>query len=169
MFSHNHCHRIVEIKFSNSILSFRHQKVSSENMSSPPNIDRIVVTFGTFDLFHYGHLRLLMRAKEFGTKLFVGVSTDALNIAKKGRAPITHETHRKAIIEALKCVDGVFEEHSLEEKPNYLKQHQANVLVMGKDWEGKFDQIAKDSGCEVVYLERTPDISTTEVISLIKS
>jgi choline-phosphate cytidylyltransferase len=128
---------------------------------------RVVVTFGTFDLFHYGHLRLLLRAKALGDKLVVGVSTDALNLEKKGRKPITHETHRKAIVESLKCVDAVFDEHSLDDKVRYLKEHSANVLVMGDDWKGKFDNIASEAGCSVIYLERTPYISTTEIISII--
>ncbi|ECP5270795.1 adenylyltransferase/cytidyltransferase family protein [Campylobacter lari] len=126
-----------------------------------------VITFGTFDLFHYGHLRILERASELGNRLVVGVSSDMLNFAKKGRKPICSECERMKIISALKCVDGVFLEESLELKEEYIKKYQANILVMGDDWKGKFDYFNKI--CDVVYLERTPSISTTEIIEMIKA
>jgi glycerol-3-phosphate cytidylyltransferase len=127
---------------------------------------RIVVTFGTFDVFHVGHLRLLERAAEFGDRLVVGVSTDQLNIEKKGRPPVYTQDERCEIVRALKCVDQVFLEESLSLKGEYLKTYQANTLVMGDDWEHKFDEFS--TICDVVYLPRTPAISTTEVIEKIR-
>ncbi|HEA8265842.1 adenylyltransferase/cytidyltransferase family protein [Campylobacter lari] len=125
-----------------------------------------VITFGTFDLFHYGHLRILERASKLGDELIVGVSSDMLNFAKKGRKPIYNENERMMIISALKYVNEVFLEESLELKEKYIKKYQADILVMGDDWKGKFDCFYKI--CDVVYLERTPSISTTEIIEMIK-
>lgn len=126
---------------------------------------RTVLTFGTFDVFHVGHLRVIQRAAEFGDRLVVGVSADALNMSKKGRAPVFSEDERMAIVAALKPVDEVFLEESLELKGAYLEQHDADVLVMGDDWEGRFDEFS--DRCEVVYLPRTPAISTTALIEKI--
>ena len=120
-----------------------------------------VITFGTFDVFHVGHLRILERARSHGDYLVVGVSTDQLNIDKKGRAPVYTQDERREIIAALKCVDEVFFEASLELKGKYIRQFEADVLVMGDDWQGRFDEFS--SLCRVVYLPRTPAISTTEV------
>jgi glycerol-3-phosphate cytidylyltransferase len=126
-----------------------------------------VVTFGTFDVFHVGHLRLLERARALGDELVVGVSTDALNIAKKGRPPVFPQDERLALLAALRCVDAVFLEESLERKREYLLAHRADVLAMGDDWKGKFDQFA--DVCRVVYFERTPAISPTAVIEKIRT
>src|SRR5512147_2618174 len=101
-----------------------------------------VITFGTFDLLHVGHVRLLERARSFGSRLVVGVSTDALNFAKKGKAPVYTEEHRLEIIRALKSVSDVFLEESLELKRHYVIEHRADVLVMGDDWRGKFDALS---------------------------
>lgn len=125
-----------------------------------------VITFGTFDVFHVGHLRILERAAALGDRLVVGISTDALNEAKKGRRPVYPEDERMQLVAALRCVDAVFPEHSLEEKADYIREHQADVLVMGDDWEGKFDHLA--SLCRVVYLPRTPSVSTTAIIEKIR-
>ncbi len=125
-----------------------------------------IITFGTFDLFHIGHLRILERAKALGDYLIVGISTDALNYSKKQKNPVYSEKERIRIIEALKVVDEVFYEESLELKGEYIKKYNADVLVMGNDWEGRFDEFK--SLCEVVYLDRTPSISTTEIIEIIK-
>ena len=121
-----------------------------------------VITFGTFDVFHVGHVRVLKRAAELGDRLVVGVSSDALNIAKKGRAPVFNEDERLEIISSLRVVDGVFLEESLELKRDYILEQKADVLVMGDDWAGKFDWV-KDV-CDVVYLPRTPSVSTTGLI-----
>ena len=123
---------------------------------------RTVITFGTFDVFHVGHLRVLERAAALGDRLVVGVSADALNERKKGRVPVFTQRERLAIVGALKVVDEVFIEESLEQKRDYILEHGADVLVMGDDWAGKFDELS--DVCEVVYLERTPAISTTAII-----
>lgn len=125
-----------------------------------------VITFGTFDLFHIGHLRILERAKALGDYLIVGVSTDALNYSKKQKKPIYTEQERSKIIKALKIVDEVFFEESLELKGEYIKKHKADILVMGDDWKGRFDEFK--ALCEVSYLPRTPSISTTEIIEIIR-
>lgn len=121
-----------------------------------------VITFGTFDLFHYGHLKILERARACGDRLVVGVSTDELNMSKKNRNPIFNFEHRKAILESLRCVDEVFAEESLELKQYYVDRHRADSLVMGDDWKGKFDYI---KNVRVMYLERTPIISTSDYIN----
>ncbi|RLA45380.1 MAG: glycerol-3-phosphate cytidylyltransferase [Gammaproteobacteria bacterium] len=129
-------------------------------------MERTVLTFGTFDVFHVGHLKILQRAKLYGDYLIVGVSTDQLNIEKKGRPPVYNQSERSDILSALECVDEVFFEESLSLKGEYIKKHKADVLVMGDDWQDKFDEFR--SICEVVYLPRTPAISTTEVIEKIR-
>ncbi len=126
-----------------------------------------VITFGTFDLLHIGHINILKRAKEYGDYLIVGVSSDQLNFNKKSKHPVYNENDRIAIIEALKVVDEVFVEESLDKKVEYIQSLKADVLVMGNDWEGKFD-FCKDY-CEVVYLPRTENISTTEIKDKIKN
>ena len=123
---------------------------------------RTVITFGTFDVLHVGHIRVLKRAAELGDRLVVGVSADELNIAKKGRAPVFTQQERLEILSSLKMVDEVFLEESLEKKRDYIVEHNAQVLVMGDDWAGKFDWVS--DVCEVVYLPRTPSVSTTGLI-----
>ncbi|MBZ7939656.1 adenylyltransferase/cytidyltransferase family protein [Campylobacter sp. W0014] len=125
-----------------------------------------VITFGTFDLFHYGHLKILQRAASLGDRLIVGVSSDSLNFAKKSRYPIYSEKERLDIIASLKCVSNVFLEESLELKKDYILKYKADILVMGDDWKGKFDCF--NNICKVVYFERTPSISTTEIIERIR-
>lgn len=125
-----------------------------------------VVTFGTFDVLHVGHLRILERAAALGDRLVVGVSSDALNVAKKGRAPVFPQDERVRLVSALRCVHAVFLEESLERKREYLLQHKADVLAMGDDWKGRFDEFSDI--CRVVYFERTPAISTTAVIEKIR-
>lgn len=134
--------------------------------SPEPVVAGRVLTFGTFDVFHAGHLRLLERAAALGERLIVGVSSDELNIAKKGRAPVYPLRDRMAILQGLRCVDEVFVEHSLEAKRDYVREHRADVLVMGDDWAGRFDHLSDD--CRVVYLPRTPAISTTAIIEQIR-
>jgi choline-phosphate cytidylyltransferase len=125
-----------------------------------------VITFGTFDVFHVGHLRILERAAALGDRLVVGVSTDALNLSKKGRMPVYPEDQRCALVGALRCVDAVFLEHALELKADYVREHRADVLVMGDDWLGRFDWL--QDVCRVVYLSRTPSVSTTALIEKIR-
>ncbi len=126
-----------------------------------------IITFGTFDVFHVGHVNILERAKAQGDYLIVGVSSDALNFSKKGRNPIYSEHDRMQILGALKCVDEVFVEESLELKEQYILENKADMLVMGDDWEGKFDHFR--SVCQVVYMTRTPSISTTATIEVVKN
>ncbi|WP_421730460.1 adenylyltransferase/cytidyltransferase family protein [Brevundimonas sp.] len=125
-----------------------------------------VVTFGTFDLFHVGHLRILERARAMGDHLSVGVSSDALNFAKKQAAPAITEGARLDIVRALRCVDEVFVEHDLALKRQYLIQRRADILVMGDDWSGHFDHLGDI--CRVVYLPRTGGISTTALKDLLR-
>lgn len=125
-----------------------------------------VITFGTFDVFHIGHLRILERSRALGGSLVVGVSTDALNISKKSRVPVCSQDERLEIIRALRCVDAVFFEESLAYKRAYIIEYRADVLVMGDDWRGRFDEFGDI--CEVVYLERTPSISTTALIERVR-
>jgi len=126
----------------------------------------IIITFGTFDLLHIGHIKILERAKSLGDKLIVGVSTDKFSIEKKNRKPIYSETDRKTILESLKFVDEVFFEESFEKKREYIKNHNADIFVMGNDWEGRFDEY--NDVCIVKYFERTPSISTTQLIEQFK-
>lgn len=129
-------------------------------------MSKTVITFGTFDVFHVGHLRILQRAASLGDKLIVGISTDKLNFDKKQRLPVFSQTERAEIIAALKFVDEVFFEESLEQKADYIQQYDADIFVIGDDWEGKFDHLRPL--CEVIYLPRTPAISTTATIERIK-
>jgi len=121
-----------------------------------------VITFGTFDVLHVGHVRVLNRAAEFGDRLVVGVSSDRLNFSKKGRNPVFSEDERVEIVSNLKVVDAVFVEQSLEQKRDYVLEHVADILVMGDDWTGKFDYLSDI--CKVIYLPRTPSVSTTAII-----
>ncbi|HCR3335951.1 TPA: adenylyltransferase/cytidyltransferase family protein [Morganella morganii] len=126
-----------------------------------------VITFGTFDVFHIGHIKILERAKALGSYLIVGVSSDSLNYSKKNRYPIYSQSERIHIISSLRCVDEVFIENSLELKESYIKEYNADILVMGDDWKGKFDTFGNI--CQVIYLPRTPSISTTEIIEIART
>jgi len=126
-----------------------------------------IITFGTFDVLHVGHINILENAAKLGNRLIVGVSSDALNYSKKERNPIYSENDRIKIISSLKCVDEVFLEESLSLKAEYIKRFNADVLVMGDDWKGKFDHFS--DLCKVIYFPRTPSISTTEIIEVVKS
>ena len=117
-----------------------------------------ILTYGTFDLLHVGHIRLLKRAKELGDYLIVGLSTDEFNEMKHKSSFLPYE-QRKEILEAIKFVDLVIPETCCEQKNSDVKEHSAGVFVMGADWEGEFDFL-KDH-CVVVYLSRTHDISTS--------
>ena len=120
-----------------------------------------VITYGTFDLLHYGHINLLTRAKAFGDYLIVALSTDDFNWNCKQKKCYFSFEKRKQMLEALRCVDLVIPEENWDQKISDVQLYQADVFVMGDDWEGKFDFL-KDY-CEVVYLPRTPEISTTSI------
>lgn len=126
-----------------------------------------VITFGTFDLFHIGHLNVLRRARELGDHLVVGVSSDELNFKKKKTVPTYPLQDRMAIVGSVRYVDEVFVEHSLEQKRQYILEHSATVLVMGDDWRGKFDHLSDI--CRVVYLPRTEGVSSTGIKAHIQS
>src|SRR3954451_5054503 len=108
-----------------------------------------VITFATFDVLHVGHIRLLRRARDLGTRLVVGVSSDELNLRKKGRAPVFDQSERMEILANLRCLDTVFLEESLELKRHYVLAERAEVLIIGHDLEGRLDHVARD--CQVGY------------------
>ena len=125
---------------------------------------KTVLTYGTFDLLHYGHINLLKRAKALGDYLIVGCSTDEFNAIKNKHSFYTFE-NRKRVLEAIKYVDLVIPENDWEQKRKDIQKYGVDVFVMGDDWQNKFDNLS--DLCEVVYLTRTPDISTTMVKSYI--
>jgi glycerol-3-phosphate cytidylyltransferase len=119
-----------------------------------------VITYGTFDLLHWGHINLLKRAKEMGDYLIVAISSDAFNDLKNKKSYHSFE-NRKMILEAIRYVDEVISEESWDQKIEDVLKHEVDTFVMGSDWEGKFDFL-KDY-CEVVYLPRTVGISTSKI------
>ncbi|MGB4048121.1 MAG: glycerol-3-phosphate cytidylyltransferase [Kiritimatiellia bacterium] len=120
-----------------------------------------VITYGTYDLLHYGHINLLRRAKALGDYLIVALSTDEFNQDAKGKKTYFSYEIRKNLLESIRYVDLVIPEKNWEQKIADIQNYQVDVFVMGDDWAGKFDFL-KDY-CDVVYLERTPDISTTKI------
>ena len=131
---------------------------------------KTVITYGTFDLFHIGHLRLLERAKALAGaegKLIVAVSTDRFNEIEKGKHCSISDHDRMEIVAALRCVDQVIPEDNWEQKKADVAKYGVDVFVMGDDWKGKFDFLKEQ--CEVVYLPRTPDVSSTEIKNQIRS
>ncbi|MEG0279241.1 MAG: glycerol-3-phosphate cytidylyltransferase [Morganella sp. (in: enterobacteria)] len=119
-----------------------------------------VITYGTFDLFHVGHVRLLKRLKAQGDYLVVAISTDEFN-KLKGKESFYSYNERKEIVESCKYVDHVIPESTWEQKKQDIKNHNIDILGMGNDWEGKFDELKNI--CEVIYLDRTKNISTTKI------
>ena len=120
-----------------------------------------IITYGTFDLLHYGHINLLKRAKELGDYLVVVLSTDEFNWNMKGKKCYFTYEQRKKLLEAIRYVDLVIPEENWEQKISDVQLYQIDTFVMGDDWEGKFDFLKEY--CEVVYLPRTPEISTTQI------
>lgn len=125
-----------------------------------------VITYGTFDMLHPGHINLLRRAKECGDYLIVALSGDEFNALKGKKSYYTFE-ERKHVLEAIKYVDMVIKEENWEQKRTDVQTHNIDVFVMGDDWEGKFDFLKEQ--CEVVYLPRTVGISTTKIKNDLKS
>lgn len=125
-----------------------------------------VITYGTFDLFHIGHLNILKRAKALGNYLIVAVSTDEFNLLKDKVCTYPYKD-RAAIVEALKCVDEVIPENNWEQKIKDIQTNNIDIFIMGHDWTGKFDFLKEH--CEVVYLPRTDGISTTEIKDKLKA
>ena len=125
---------------------------------------KTVLTYGTFDLLHYGHLEILKRASLLGNKLIVGVSTDKFNEIK-GKTCVLPYQKRKELIESLDYVDKVIPENNWDQKVTDIQDNDIDIFVMGDDWEGKFDEL-KDF-CEVIYLPRTKGISSTKLRSIL--
>ncbi|MBY0416920.1 MAG: glycerol-3-phosphate cytidylyltransferase [Pararheinheimera sp.] len=121
---------------------------------------KTVLTYGTFDLFHIGHLNILKRARELGDKLIVAVSTDEFN-ATKGKTTLMPFEHRVELVRSVRFVDEVIAESNWEQKISDVQQHKVDVFVMGSDWQGKFDFLTPY--CEVVYLPRTDNVSSTDL------
>ena len=128
---------------------------------------RKIITYGTFDLFHFGHLEILRRAKELGDYLIVAVSTDEFNWDDKKKRCVYPYAERAAIVAAMDYVDEVIPETSWGQKESDVKQYGVDVFVMGDDWDGRFDFLSPL--CEVVYLPRTAGISSTEVKIAVKN
>ena len=125
-----------------------------------------VITYGTYDLMHIGHINLLRRARELGDHLTVALSTDEFNAVKHKTSFLSYE-HRKAILEAIRYVDRVIPEENWEQKISDIKKYNIDIFTIGDDWEGKFDFL--NEYCKVVYLPRTKNISTTmlkEIVNL---
>lgn len=121
-----------------------------------------VITYGTYDLLHYGHINLLRRAKELGDYLIVGLSSEEFNKVGKGKVCYFSYEQRKAMLEAVRYVDLVIPECDWDQKRSDVHEHDVDIFVMGDDWKGEFDFLEKE-GIKVVYLERTPEISTTQI------
>jgi len=125
-----------------------------------------IITYGTFDLFHIGHLKLLQRLSDLGDELIVAVSTDEFNLGKGKKTIIPYE-QRAEIVSNIKCVTKVIPETSWEQKIEDAKKYNIDIFAMGNDWEGKFDFLKEY--CEVIYLNRTEDISTTKLKESLKT
>ena len=119
-----------------------------------------VITYGTFDLLHYGHINILKRAREQGDYLIVALSTNKFNEIKGKKCYFSYR-ERKKLVESIRYVDLVIPENNWEQKINDIKEYKVDTFVMGNDWEGKFDFLKEH--CEVIYLSRTPEISTTKI------
>lgn len=126
-----------------------------------------IITYGTFDLLHYGHIQLLKRAKAMGDYLIVGLSTDEFNWNEKQKECYFNYDKRKMLLESLRYVDLVIPEENWEQKVNDIREFRVDTFVMGDDWAGKFDYLKEY--CEVVYLSRTPEISTTQIKEMKKN
>jgi glycerol-3-phosphate cytidylyltransferase len=125
-----------------------------------------IITYGTFDLFHIGHLKLLQRLKALGSELIVAVSSDEFN-EKKGKKTVISYKQRAEIVENIKCVDMVIPENNWEQKIEDIEKYKIDIFAIGNDWEGKFDFLKKY--CEVIYLDRTDGISSTQLKNALKS
>lgn len=123
---------------------------------------RRVITYGTFDLLHYGHINLLQRAKQLGDYLIVALSTDEFNLDQKQKKCYFTYEQRKELLEAIRYVDLVIPEINWDQKVSDMHEYHVDVFVMGDDWKGKFDYLT-DECVEVVYLPRTPEISTSQI------
>lgn len=148
----------AEIPF--SVLELMHENLDEKNKRGVKM--KRVITYGTFDLLHYGHINLLRRAKALGDYLIVALSTDEFATFQKQKQCYFNYAERKSLLEAMRYVDLVIPEENWEQKKEDCKQYHIDVFVMGDDWKGQFDYLEED-GVEVVYLPRTPEISTTRI------
>jgi glycerol-3-phosphate cytidylyltransferase len=151
----------------NDIDNFFSQKSSSFNIRFDSLVDKkmkTVITYGTFDLLHYGHLEVLRRARELGDRLIVGISSDEFNKIKGKKSKLDY-LKRKELLESIGYVDLVIPETHWEQKMEDVKNNEVDIFVMGDDWQGKFDFLKEH--CEVIYLPRTPGISTTKIKTII--
>jgi len=142
---------VADINFENSIIK------SKRGLGM-----KRVITYGTFDLLHYGHINLLKRAKALGDYLIVAVSTDEFTRLKKDKKCYFSYEQRKGLLESVRFVDLVIPEENWDQKIKDIKEYHIDTFVIGDDWKGKFDYL-KDEGVEVIYLPRTPEISTTQI------
>ena len=134
-------------------------------MTSHASKPTTVITFGTFDIFHIGHVNILKRARSLGDVLVVGISSDEMSFKKKKRYPIYNINERLEIVGTNQYLSECFIEEGMELKREYILKHKADILVMGDDWKGKFDEFSDI--CKVVYFPRTEDVSSTELIEKI--
>jgi glycerol-3-phosphate cytidylyltransferase len=143
-------------------------KITRSNMKKSPGdgLMKRIITYGTFDTLHFGHIRLLQRARALGDYLIVGLSTENFN-EQKNKIALHSWVERKFFLEALRCVDLVIPETKWDQKIKDITTYEITTFVMGSDWEGRFDEL--NEICEVIYLQRTPDISSTEIRNLIHS
>ena len=142
---------ILDINYENSIIK------SKRGLGM-----RRVITYGTFDLLHYGHINLLKRAKALGDYLVVAVSTDEFASQEKHKECYFNYEQRKGLLESIRFVDLVIPEENWEQKVNDIKEYHIDTFVIGEDWKGKFDYL-RNEGIEVIYLPRTPEISSTQI------
>jgi glycerol-3-phosphate cytidylyltransferase len=120
---------------------------------------KTILTYGTFDLFHIGHVNMLQRAKALGDRLIVGVSTDEFNRQEKSKTTIVPFEHRVKVLESCRYVDQVIPERNWQQKADDIVKYKVDTFVIGDDWQGKFDEL--NTLCKVVYLKRTKDVSST--------
>ena len=161
-------HIVDNLPLLNKLHSFFDSKATIFSLEFDKLIDikfKTVLTYGTFDLLHYGHLEILKRASLLGDKLIVGISTDKFN-ELKGKKCVLPYKKRKQLLESLDYVDKVIPEDNWDQKETDIKDNNVDVFVMGNDWDGKFDDLNKY--CKVIYLPRTKGISTTKLKAILK-
>jgi glycerol-3-phosphate cytidylyltransferase len=129
---------------------------------------KTIITYGTFDLFHIGHVNLLRRLRSMGDQLVVGCSTDEFN-ATKGKSCIIPFQDRIDILRSCRYVDVAFPEENWAQKVNDIRKFNANIFAMGDDWSGKFDFLQEETGCLVTYIARTPGVSTTNLKAVLRA
>lgn len=129
---------------------------------------KTILTYGTFDLYHVGHVNLLRRLRSMGDRLIVGCSTDEFN-ATKGKSCVIPYADRVEILLSCRHVDEVFPESSWDQKADDIRRFKASIFAMGDDWSGKFDHLQNETGCLVTYVARTPGISTTDLKGMLRS